>query len=183
MKPKIGTLLISEPFLNDGQFDRSIILLCEHNEDGSFGLILNKPTEHQLQDVFERPVGHISLPLFLGGPVEQNTLHYISTFGNKLNGSQDLGSGFYRGGRFEELLDLINAHLIDPAEIRFCLGYSGWSSGQLQQECDADTWILYPELPEDLLQIEPERLWRVLLTRLGGKYKGMAHYPIDPRLN
>ncbi|MES2388521.1 MAG: YqgE/AlgH family protein [Bacteroidota bacterium] len=181
-----GVLLISEPFLNDGHFDRSVILVCDHKESGSFGLVLNKPTEHVLEDVLSELAvfpATAGLPLYLGGPVEQNTLHYIHTLGPALEGSEYIGEGFYLGGSFEQLKELLRSEPIEPGQIRFFLGYSGWQAGQLDKEYEEKTWITGKNIPEDLLEIEPAALWRSLLLRLGGKYKELANYPIDPRLN
>jgi putative transcriptional regulator len=177
-----GMLLIAEPFLDDANFERSIVLLCEHNREGAFGFILNKPTNFQVQEVIDDIV-YEDIPLYLGGPVEQNTLHFIHRVGDKIDGAVKISEGIYWGGNYEQVCQLINSGLIKTTDIRFFLGYSGWSAGQLEQEMQENTWITNEANVELLFETPPQELWRTILKNMGGKYKVMSNYPIDPRLN
>ena len=178
-----GDLLISEPFLADTNFERSVILLCEHNEEGSLGFVLNKPSLLTLQDVLEEAVGS-EQSLYTGGPVQQNTLHFVHRVSQLQDGADDLGQGILWGGNFEQLLSLMNTRQLMAEDIRFFVGYSGWAPGQLASELAEEAWIVYSRATgEHIFDVPPERLWQEILRTMGGKYRMFSNYPIDPRLN
>ncbi len=182
IKPAKGDLLISEPFLPDPNFERTVVLLCEHNEDGSFGFILNKPSLLKYSDVMED--SSYDEILYVGGPVEQDTMHVLHAMGDLLEGSIQLGNDVYWGGNFEQLQIMINNNQIDPAAFKFFLGYSGWSAGQLEMELQEKTWIISNQARKDqVFDTKPDKLWKNVLNEMGGKYKMISNYPIDPRLN
>jgi putative transcriptional regulator len=180
MKLKKGQLLISEPFLNDSNFERSVILLCEHNEEGSFGFVLNKQTSHQVQDVLDEPIDY---ELFLGGPVDHSSMHYIHCRPDLITDAVLLKDDIYWGGNFEEVKAQIRLGLIPSEQIRFFLGYSGWDSGQLDLELNEEVWIIYDGDIQFIFQTDATSMWREVLKRMGGKYKAIANFPTDPRLN
>ncbi len=181
--PESGNLLISEPFLQDENFVRSVVLICEHNENGSFGLVLNKLSILKLNELIE-DVSITECEVYVGGPVEQNTLHFIY-FGEKLTeNSIELAKGLWWGGNFEEILEKINLGILKRDLIRFFIGYSGWSIGQLDAEIEENTWIISDNVDsENIFTASPEELWKIILKSMGGEYQMMANYPIDPRLN
>ncbi|HYG40632.1 MAG TPA: YqgE/AlgH family protein [Cytophagales bacterium] len=177
-----GDILISEPFLPDANFERSVILLCSHDETGSLGFVINKPSKVQINQVVESEK-HITDFAYIGGPVEQNTLHFLHTLGDKIEGSLPVHNGIYWGGNFEQLSELIALKLINSTEYRFFLGYSGWSDGQLEEELKQKSWIISNKYNNDLFGYKSEDLWRIVLKDLGGKFKMISNYPLDPRLN
>ena len=178
-----GDLLISEPFLADANFERSVILVCEHNEEGSLGFVLNKPSLLTLEDVLEEASGVEQL-LYTGGPVQQNTLHFVHRLPQLVDRSDRLGENIFWGGNFEQLLTLINTRQLVSKDIRFFVGYSGWSPGQLAAELAEDAWIVYKQASaEQLFDVPPEQLWQEVLRTMGGKYRMFSNYPVDPRLN
>ena len=182
LTPGKGRLLISEPFLPDPNFERTVVLLCEHNEDGSFGFVLNKLSMLTLEDIMN-DIDNFPQPVHVGGPVQQDTLHFIHKAAY-LEGGVALGNGLYWGGNFEQLLHLIENSQADTHDFKFFIGYSGWSSGQLEQELDANSWIVTPEATAELVFDEDvEALWKRVLQGLGGRYNVYSNYPIDPRLN
>lgn len=176
-----GKLLIAEPFLGDPNFERSVVLLCEHNDQGSFGLVLNQSTNLKLDDVMENVYG--DLPLFLGGPVEQNTLHFIHRLGDEIEGAVALGGGIYWSGDFESVKTLINIGKITEKDIRLFVGYSGWSAGQLNDEMKRDSWIVSETNAHFIFDTPAGQFWRAILKQMGGDYKVLSNYPTDPRLN
>ena len=185
MKP--GALLISQPFLGDPNFERTVVLLCRHAPaEGSFGLVLNRASNLTLGDVLELPLGDVSpaapLPLHLGGPVEPNTLHYLHQRAD-LPDATDLGQGTHWGGDFEVLLGLLQAGEVDAGEVRLYAGYSGWGAGQLEGEIEQQVWILHPPAAGKVFTLDTDAFWRTILREKGGRYKALANYPIDPRLN
>lgn len=176
-----GKILIAEPFLGDKNFERSVVLLCEHATEGSFGLVLNQLTNLKLDDVMENI--YSDLPLYLGGPVEQNTLHFIHRLGNQIDGTVDIGNGIYWSGDFEQVKTLINIGRISENDIRLFVGYSGWSGGQLENEIKQDSWILSNSDANLIFETPSKSFWREVLKRMGGQYKVLSNYPTDPRLN
>lgn len=181
--PQAGNLLISEPFLQDENFIRSVVLICEHNSDGSFGLVLNKPSILHLSELVEE-LAFLENEVFVGGPVEQNTLHFIYFGSQKLNGSISIAKEVWWGGAFDDLVENLRAGIIDPNSVRFFIGYSGWESGQLLDELNDSTWIVSDNIINaEVLQNTSDELWKVVLKNMGGEFKVMANYPLDPRLN
>lgn len=181
--PKSGDLLISEPFLQDENFVRSVILICENNENGSFGLVLNKQSILKLNELVDG-ADFLDVAVFVGGPVEQNTLHFVYHGSESLHGSIALAEDLWWGGDFEELLERLKRGEMSAEQVKFFIGYSGWAAGQLDNELEDDTWIVctsanYAGIFED----SAEEMWRVILKNMGGEYQQMANYPIDPRLN
>ncbi len=181
--PQAGNLLISEPFLQDENFVRSVVLLCEHNAEGSFGLVLNKPSILHLGELVEE-LSFLESEVFVGGPVEQNTLHFIYFGEKKLEGSLAIGEDIWWGGDFESLVEILKLGSLHPDSVRFFIGYSGWAAGQLSDELGEDTWIICEsKIDAEMLENTPDDLWRILLKNMGGEFKLIANYPLDPRLN
>ena len=182
LKPGKGRLLISEPFLPDPNFERTVVLLCEHNEDGSFGFVLNKVSAVSLEDIVDGVSG-FDRDVYIGGPVQQDSLHFLHR-SKELQGGTEIVEGLYWGGDFEQLMSLIEMRRIQPSDFKFFVGYSGWESGQLDQELKTDSWIVTREVTPDLVFDEEEEImWKSLLNRLGGRFSVYSNYPIDPRLN
>jgi len=182
LKPTKGKILVSEPYLPDPNFERSIVLLCEHNENGSFGFVLNKPSVASLADVMPELSG-LNTILFVGGPVQQDTLHYLHRCG-ELSGATQITDDVYWGGDFDNLKFLIGSGQIKPTEIKFFLGYSGWSEGQLDGELEADTWIVSNRFNSELVfETDPKAMWKKSLESMGGRFSVYSNYPVDPRMN
>jgi len=182
LAPKKGHLLISEPYLGNPNFDRPIILLCEHGLEGSFGFVLNKPGETTVGEVMEE-LAKINSPVFIGGPVQQDTLHYVHRLAD-LPDAIPVADGIFWGGSFEQLMAWIDIGRVTATDIRFFLGYSGWSPGQLDEEMVAKSWIVSNRVSEQVLFETPsEAMWKEVLRQLGGRFRMYANYPVDPRLN
>lgn len=178
-----GVILISEPFLPDPNFERTVVLICDHNDQGSVGFVLNRYADIKLADVVDDFTDYENI-LYVGGPVEQNTMHFLHKIPHDLEGSLPLSEGIAWGGDFEKLKFLVNTKQIEIEGVRFFLGYSGWAPGQLEKEINENSWIVYK--PDNLIEIwdmEATDLWRKILKKMGGKFKIMSNYPIDPRLN
>lgn len=181
--PRSGQLLISEPFLQDENFVRSVILLCESNENGSFGLVLNKLSILKIKDLLDE-LDFLDMEIYVGGPVEQNTLHFIYCGDPVVEGSVKLGENLYWGGDFDEFVMKYKTGQIDLENFRFFIGYSGWSEGQLESELTENTWIVCEHADANaIFKSAPDDLWRVALRNMGGDFQVLANYPIDPRLN
>ncbi len=180
--PVAGRLLIAPPNLMDPNFRRSVVFLCEHGAEGSFGLILNRPLGVHLSDVLEGLDG-TQLPLWQGGPVQTDTLHFLHSFGDEIPNSIPIAGGVSWGGDFDILRAFLDENEDMSSRVRFFLGYAGWSPDQLEMEIESGGWILAPGSAETVFDDEPEELWRKILRRMGGEYAVLANFPEDPRLN
>lgn len=179
---KAGDILIAKPFFQDGNFKRSVIYLCEHNHIGSLGFIINKSHGMVLRDIFPHlKNGHF--PLFEGGPMSPNQLFYTHTLGSKISESQHIVDDIYWGGNFFELSQLIENGEVNSSQIRFYIGYSGWSKGQLEQEIESDMWFTKSAQYLDLLRFAPQELWGEELIKINPSYKVFSDYAFDPSLN
>ncbi len=181
-RPEAGLILISEPFLADMYFKRSVVLLSEHDVEGSIGFILNKPTDITVNDAIDDfPV--FDAPLYFGGPVSTDTLYYIHTIGEQLEGSREIMNGVYWGGSFEQLKELILSGTVTPDQIRFYAGYSGWDNDQLDMELKEHAWLISSGSMSYSFYKNPSMLWKQVLRSMGKEYARMAEFPEDPSLN
>ncbi|MEM7380364.1 MAG: YqgE/AlgH family protein [Bacteroidota bacterium] len=183
IKPKKGSLLIAEPALTgDVSFNRSVVLLAEHNEEGSVGFILNKPLDYDISDL----VSEITVPfqVYNGGPVEQDNLYFIHKVPHLINNSVEISDGIFWGGDFDKTVELINQRTISSNDIRFFLGYSGWASLQLDQESLSKSWIVVPnEYESGIIQKSSAAFWKEKMMQLGGDYLLWSNAPENPNLN
>lgn len=182
LKAKSGRLLVSEPFMQDQYFKRSVVLLTEHNDNGSFGLILNKPIPMYLNEAIENAPAFDS-KLALGGPVQKETLHYLHRLGDRIPNSKKVMEGVYWGGDFEVIKTLILSGDLQPGDIRMFVGYSGWAEGQLNSELESKSWIVTRASKDILFNAKPQKLWSSILESMGNPYSYMVNLPEDPRLN
>ncbi len=177
-----GKLLVSEPFLPDPNFGRTVVLLCDHNEDGSFGFVTNKQANLNLDQLIKE-VDVVDIPVFIGGPVEQNTLHYIHSL-KEITGGIEIAENIYWGGDFEETVEMVNNKQITNDQIKFFAGYSGWGEGQLATELKENSWIVCDLAKLDwVFARENIEIWKEVLKSLGGRFDIYSNYPEDPRLN
>jgi putative transcriptional regulator len=179
--PKKGRVLVSEPFLQDTYFKRSLVLLTEYTKEGCVGFVLNKPLDVKVNEVM------IDFPncgstVSIGGPVSTNTIHYIHTLGNFIPNSVHVHENVYWGGDFEFIKTGIRNGEVPTDQIRFFLGYSGWHAGQLEKELEQNSWII-TEIPSTEMMNPTNDLWRDTLSRLGEKYKIWSNFPENPGQN
>lgn len=181
-EPSKGKILISEPFLSDPNFKRSIILLSEHNEEGTVGFILNKPTQLKLNQLLD-DFPEFDAPVFFGGPVQINTLQFIHRIGTLIEDATEIGEGLYWGGSFESLRAVVESGLAKPEDFRFFIGYSGWTAGQLDDELKINSWIVTSTKTENIFSDEPDKLWTEILKGMGKKFAILASFPENPSVN
>ncbi len=176
-----GDILLSEPMLLDPNFHRSVIFICEHDDDkGSFGLVINRPFHTDINPIEE--IFFADKQLFIGGPVEQQTLHFIHKI-DDLAKSIPLKNGYYWGGDFEMLKAINLQGGLAPSNCRFLIGYSRWEKQQLRNELLQNSWIISRNAPEKLFEVNPENMWKYILEEMGGKYRVFINYPADPDMN
>lgn len=182
-KPERGSLLIAEPTLTgDVSFNRSVVLLAAHNTEGSVGFVLNKPLNYSLSDIIVK--GTIPLKVFNGGPVEQDNLYFLHRVPHLIEDSVEISNGLFWGGNFEKTIALTNNQLIAEHDIRFFLGYSGWSTRQLNQELDAKAWVVIQnEYGSSILEKSSPAFWKEKMKEFGGTYLLWSNTPENPSLN
>lgn len=180
-KPLSGRFLVSEPFMHDENFQRTVVLLVEHNAEGTLGFVLNRPLKVSLKELIEDmpPTGS---PVFWGGPVEKYTLHFVHRIPD-LPGARHVAGNTYWNGNFTVLKDMIADKVVPEEDVLFFVGYSGWGAGQLDGELERKSWIVAPENGELVFGEDTTDLWRATLRGMGLKYQIISNYPVDPRLN
>lgn len=180
--PSKGKLLVAEPsILNDKSFNRSVIYLTEHNNEGCIGFIINKPSEFMLSDLI--PEIDCDFKIYNGGPVEKENLYFIHKLPNLIPNSIKIDDEIYWGGDFEILTNLLNSKKIKPTDIRFFLGYSGWSLAQLNEELKEASWAVVENNYPNVLQLNSNDIWKNELMKFGGEYQIWANAPKNPALN
>lgn len=178
-----GILLISEPFLESDYFTRSVILLCEHNHEGSFGFVLNNFLETNFEGL-PKSVLESATRISIGGPVELSNLYFIHTFGEEVPGSSELINGIYLGGDFSVLKEKLTSCNNPQNRVRYFLGYSGWDQNQLDEEIREKSWIACkPGNPSWIMDTHKDDLWERCLRSLGSKYAMFINFPINPNNN
>tara|TARA_B100000780_G_C21091483_1_gene439906 strand:+ start:609 stop:1199 length:591 start_codon:yes stop_codon:yes gene_type:complete len=181
-QPGVGKVLISEPFMSDPNFSRSVVLLTEHNEDGSVGFVLNHQSDYKLSD-FLPQFKDIDLPLYIGGPVGTNQLFYFHTLSEEMMpGSYPIVEGLSWGGDFNQLEFYIKNDLLKPDQVRFFAGYSGWAPDQLTDEIKEKAWIV-TLMDKEMAMKNSTDFWKETMETLGNRFKIMSQFPEDPSLN
>jgi putative transcriptional regulator len=179
-----GTLLLANGSLMDPNFRRCVVLLCEHNSDGSYGLILNRPASATLAELFpDHPVLKKSAEtVWLGGPCEPNRIQVLHNCDAPELQSFKICDGVYLGAKFEEI---VRMKLESPSTLacRFFAGYSGWGKGQLDKEMECRSWITHPAEKETVFDLPYENLWKSILCARGGYYAFVAQMPVNPAVN
>lgn len=178
-----GALLLSNPFMKDPNFQRSAIFLTEYSAHGALGYVLNRPIEIELSDVLP-DCDACSARLHYGGPVQLDSLHFVHRLGpDALGECDEVCPGVYWGGDLETLKQMLIAGVADEADVKFFIGYSGWSAGQLNGEFEENSWIVTEATPGLIFDEAPDDLWRRALKRRGGKFAMIANCPQDPVFN
>ena len=182
LAPSKGRLLISEPFLNDPHFKRTVILLCDHNEQGSFGFVLNNYIKINLEDVIQDLIP-IKSKVSVGGPVQKDSIFYLHTLGDKIEGSIHVFENISMGGDFDQIKGLINNGEASIDQIRFFVGYSGWGKDQLAWELKEKSWIVSDATKEQIMDTKYDNLWSQSLRSMGSDFALLANFPSDPNFN
>jgi putative transcriptional regulator len=173
----LGDLLIAEPFTFESEFKRAIVLIADHSEkEGSVGFVLNKKLEVRV-DTLINNFPEFNDHAYFGGPVGTDTLHYIHTKGDLIEDSIHIVDNLYWAGNFEQVKFLIKSGLLKPGEIRFYVGYTGWSSGQLKEELDWGSWIVDKGDANLVFYEGSDDLWKIVLENMGGTYSVLAQFP------
>ena len=182
LNPVIGDVLISEPFMNDFYFRRSVILLIDHNEEGSLGVIFNKRLTIPFNEIVQG-FPEFNADVYLGGPVETDRIFFIHTVGEMIPDSHLISNGLYWSGNINVLNSMIKMDLIKPHEVRFYVGYAGWDGGQLRNELKANTWVVGRFTSKQLLRTMPGKMWSDFVKQIGKRYTLWDKFPVNPSDN
>lgn len=177
-----GSFLIAHPMLQDGYFKRAVIYLTEHNDEGSLGFVLNFKTDLMLRDLFPH-IKNGNFPVYEGGPVSKNQLYYIHNLGNNLAESIKIKDDLWWGGNFFELAYMIDHGKVKSHNVKFFMGYAGWTPGQLNEELIQKAWFNNEAEPVLVLQSDPKTLWGDELAKIKESYKVFSNIGFDPNLN
>lgn len=182
----VGDLLIAGPFLKDKWFGRSVISVIDHDDhEGTTGVVLNMQLATELSEVF-KDVEKKDIPVFCGGPLGHDRLFFLHTLGDEIiPDSKLISPGLWLGGQFASAVEYVNSGYPVEGSIRFFIGYSGWSPGQLGEELAANTWAVSPDkiAGAELLSGEGGAYWHKIVKSLGERYKKWQLLPADFRAN
>lgn len=182
-EPSAGGYLLSDPFMGDPYFERSVVFLCQHDQEGTFGMVLNNPLGIQLNDVIDQPfIG--DFPLFIGGPVSRNQLFFIHDQGENIEGSLLISDNIAFSGDFDSLVEYRNSNQKQKMKLKFFVGYSGWDEGQLKREIQEHSWIAVSNIPSPYtFSMQTEKLWTACMELQGPKFKIISRFPKNPNEN
>ena len=182
LTPAKGRVLISEPFMIDQYFKRSVVYLAEHADEGTVGFMLNKELDIQIDQILEE-FPKFDAPVYMGGPVQPQNLFFIHTKGEMISESIEIEEGIYWNGNFDELKEYISMGVVTKNDVKFFLGYSGWDNGQLEDEMKENSWLVQVISKELLLSETDEDLWKKVIKESNSLISPMADFPEDPSLN
>lgn len=182
IKPKAGRILISDPFLSDAYFKRSVVFLTEHSENGSVGFVLNKPVDVSISEVLSGFPAY-NAGISVGGPVGTDAVHYIHSLGDFIPNSIKVMKDIWWGGDFEIIKELLNDGTLDNSRIRFFIGYSGWEPTQLAKEISENSWLVSELESDRIMNTRNRESWQDVLNSVGGKYKLWTNFPENPGMN
>jgi putative transcriptional regulator len=175
-------LLLDSGKLGGSFFNHTVLLICEHDSQGAFGLVLNRQTGNKVGDalVADLPDSLKDQPLYLGGPVQPQALSFLHTAAFLPDGN--VMANLNVSHSLDELQDLSESFSLQQ-RVKIFVGYAGWSPGQLDDEMRRDTWLTHPASLDLVFHPEPGKLWQHILLQKGFKYSLLARAPEDPSLN
>ena len=183
LNPRQSSILLSEPFMLDEAFERSVVLLYEHSPMCTEGIILNQNSTLYL-DYFIDEVENENIPLYTGGPEQDCAIYFIHRAFDKIQSGKHLFEDLYWGGDYDRLFDLFNQNLLSPQEVKVFVGHCRWEAGQLDQEIRQNSWAVNNSYHAELPLIEQgEELWKNILIDMGPKYAHVANFPKNPAYN
>lgn len=181
ISPKEGRVLIADPGLSDHYFMRSVILLVEHNDQGTVGYVLNNIIDINLKELMPEFPSFKAITS-IGGPVNPNSIHFIHTVGHLIPSTYEVSEGLFWGGDFDAVRKLIEQGKLTSRQIRFFIGYSGWGKDQLANELKENSWVV-SQLDRVQIMAGKDDLWNRAVMQMGPKYKPWTIYPQNPSLN
>jgi putative transcriptional regulator len=178
-----GTFLIATPDIETGIFFRAVILVCEHNPNGSFGLVINKSLDLELPEeiININNLSNSHVGIRAGGPVQTNQMMLLHSSDHIPQQTLKICDGVFLGGDLQFLQEALSDE--NGPDIELCFGYAGWGAGQLEREFLDGSWFIWPASAKNIFNIHPDKIWGNLLREMGGKYAPLSMIPEDLSLN
>lgn len=180
---RAGCFLIANPTLRDPNFSRTVVLLCEHTDQGSMGLIINRPTEHTVAAAITGMPERATQLLYWGGPVQQRLVLVLHRNRRDVPDAKEIVDGMALGSDSEALIQLLTTAAHPDQRVRIFSGYAGWAAGQLEAELQEKSWIVAPGRADLVFGVDPEQIWTEALRALGPRFRYLTTLPPDPRVN
>jgi putative transcriptional regulator len=180
--PEKGRVLVSEPFIQDAYFRRSVVLITEHNKDGTLGFVLNNPIEFRVHEILS-DFPKINSLVGVGGPVRTDTVHYLHALGDIIPDSVHVMEDLYWGGDFNAIKSLVSEGIMKASQIRFFVGFSSWYEGQLDRELSEDSWMVTSLDRDSIMNVSESSLWEKVLEKEDKQYQMWTQYPENPLMN
>ena len=186
-----GALLVAGPFLEESYFNQGVVSLVSYSqEDGAMGMVLNNLTGYRMPDILPGQVDRTpeteSIPVFLGGPVSDDRLFYIHNLGpDIISDCDEYFPGLYAGGSFRDVLNYVNSGYPVDGRIRFFIGYSGWSAGQLEEELLNEVWAVADMHGDtsEVLRGADDPYWHSVVRTMGESYRNWLYHPQNVQCN
>ena len=177
-----GQLLLDSGQLNGSFFQRTVVLVCQHDAEGAFGLILNRSSGNKLGEMLiaEIPNPLKEEPLYLGGPVQLSALSFLHA--DDFLPEASIMPNLDLGHSLESLVEL-GESFSTTQKFKMFAGYAGWSAGQLEEEMARHAWVVHPASLDLVFHTDPDQLWKMILRQKGLKYRLLADMPEDVSLN
>ncbi|MEX1012496.1 MAG: YqgE/AlgH family protein [Waddliaceae bacterium] len=178
-----GTMMVASPDMENGLFSRGVILICEHNPTGSFGLLINKTLDLELPEeiIHMDELANPKVAIRAGGPIQTNQMMLLHTHDQITDQTLEICKGVYLGGDLQFLQEVVSDE--NGPNVYLCFGYAGWGAGMLEREFLDGGWFLHPATAEYVFDVPPEKLWQTILRDMGGKYASLSMIPEDLTLN
>jgi putative transcriptional regulator len=190
MEPELfvaqGTLLAASPDMLDPNFMHSVVLMCQHTDQGAYGVVVNRPSGQNTDKVLsDHPLwSQAHAELYFGGPVSLNQLQLLHSAGERVPGGIEVLKDVFLGGDLEAAARWwLDEEIPARAALRLVVGYSGWGAGQLESELQRGSWLPAPGASELIFMEDSRNIWRAVLRSLGGDAAGMENLPPDPHWN
>ncbi len=182
-----GSFLIANPVLPDPNFSRTVVLLCNHDEHGSFGLVINKVAPLDPAEVFEKinidRLQSFKGKVYIGGPVSQSQMFYVCRSQEAIPELDQICEGVHLGLDWNYLEKVVE-RIPDPeTNLRFYLGYSGWAAGQLAGEMDQRSWLTCDAKEQFVFEPSEDQIWPAVVRSMGKEYEYLIKAPVNPSLN
>ena len=180
-----GTLLAAAPEMADPNFVHTVLLICQHTNKGAYGLVLNRRSEYTTRTLLsEHPtLGRYDHPIYVGGPVQLNSMQILHCAPDHIAGGQSLMHGLWIGGELDHVARFIAEQEATEDRVRLLVGYAGWGAGQLDAELASGAWLPAPGAPEHVFRRDPENLWRDVVRSVHGELEGLGREPPNPEWN
>lgn len=178
-----GTFLIASPEIDSGIYFRSVILICEHGNTGSFGIMINKTLDVEIPEevINFKEITNPNVQIRAGGALQPNQMMLLHSSDQIPNQTLKICDGVFLGGDLQFLQESIMDS--NGPNVRLCFGYSGWGAGQLEKEFLSGLWFLQPGSAKHVFETFPDKMWQTILREMGGRYATLSMIPEDLSLN